>query len=263
MLKTLKKIENLGQDSINLCDSLGKSLILLYRAIYSKFLLENNCFLLIKQIYKYGVLSLFIIIASGTFIGMILAFQAYTVFSKIQSETIIGQFIALCLLRELAPVITALLFAGRSGSSMTAEIGLMKSSEQLSSMEMIGVDPVKYVISPMLWGSFISVPILFFIFCVVGVYGGAFIAISCLSVDSGSFWSEMQASITLQGDITKGLIKSIVFGIVISWISVYQGWNCIPTSEGVGKATTKAVVYSSLTVLGLDLLLTALMFGDI
>jgi phospholipid/cholesterol/gamma-HCH transport system permease protein len=263
MLKTFKKIENLGQDFIDLCNSLGESLILLYRAIYSRFLFENSCSLLAKQIYKSGILSLFIISASGIFVGMILAFQGYTVFSKIQSETIIGQFIALCLIRELAPVIAALLFAGRSGSSMAAEIGFMKSSEQLSSMEMIGVDPVKYIISPMLWGGVISMPILFFIFCVVGIYGGAFIAITCLSVDYGAFWSEMQATITFSGDIVKGLIKSIVFGIVISWISVFQGWSSIPTAEGVGKSTTKAVVYSSLTVLGLDLILTALMFGDI
>ena len=180
--------------------------------------------LLVKQLYAVGVLSLAIIVVSGLFIGMVLGLQGYTILSDYGSEAAIGQMIALTLVRELGPVVTALLFAGRAGSALTAEIGLMKATEQLSSMEMMGVDR--------------------------------------LGVFEGSFWGNMQSSVDFVDDVLNGVIKSVVFGFVCAWIAVYQGYDCVPTSAGISSATTKTVVYSSLAVLGLDFVLTAVMFGD-
>jgi phospholipid/cholesterol/gamma-HCH transport system permease protein len=170
--------------------------------------------------------------------------------------------VALTLLRELGPVVSALLFAGRAGSALTAEIGNMKSTEQLSSLEMIGVDPLKYIVAPRLWAGFISLPLLSAIFSVVGIWGGAMVAVDWLGVYDGSFWSTMQNSVQM-ADVINGMIKSLVFAFVVTWIAVFQGYDCDATSEGISRATTRTVVYASLAVLGLDFLLTALMFGDI
>ena len=219
--------------------------------------------LLVKQLYAVGVLSLAIIVVSGLFIGMVLGLQGYTILSDYGSEAAIGQMIALTLVRELGPVVTALLFAGRAGSALTAEIGLMKATEQLSAMEMMGVDPLKRVITPRLWAGMIAMPILALIFSTVGIWGGAFVAVDLLGIDGGSYWGNMQASVVFYEDVIKGLIKSCVFGMVITWIAVYQGYDSVPTSEGIGKATTQTVVISSLAVLGLDFVLTAVMLGGI
>jgi len=170
--------------------------------------------------------------------------------------------VALTLLRELGPVVTALLFAGRAGSALAAEIGNMKSTEQLSSLEMIGVDPLKYIIAPRLWAGFISMPLLSAIFTVVGIWGGAMVAVDWLGVHEGSYWGNMQANVLFQSDVLNGVIKSLVFAVVVTWIAVFQGYDCEPTSEGISRATTRTVVYASLAVLGLDFVLTALMFGD-
>ena len=171
--------------------------------------------------------------------------------------------VALTLLRELGPVVTGLLFAGRAGSALTAEIGNMKSTEQLSSLEVIGVDPLKFIIMPRLWAGFISMPLLAAIFTVVGIWGGALVAVDWLGVYEGSYWGNMQHSVEFHSDVMNGVIKSIVFAIVVTWIAVFQGYDCEPTSEGISRATTCTVVYASLAVLGLDFILTALMFGDL
>jgi phospholipid/cholesterol/gamma-HCH transport system permease protein len=218
--------------------------------------------LLLKQIYSVGVLSLVIVVVSGLFIGMVLGLQGYTILSDFGSESAIGQLVALTLVRELGPVVTALLFAGRAGSALTAEIGLMKATEQLSSMEMMGVDPLRRVIAPRLWAGFLSMPILALVFSMVGILGGMLVGVEWLGVFEGSFWGNMQASVDFRDDVLNGVIKSVVFGFVCAWIAVYQGYDCVPTSAGISSATTKTVVYSSLAVLGLDFILTAVMFGN-
>lgn len=218
--------------------------------------------LLLKQLYSVGVLSLAIIVVSGLFIGMVLGLQGYTILSDFGSEAAIGQMIALTLVRELGPVVTALLFAGRAGSALTAEIGLMKATEQLSSMEMMGVDPLRRVIAPRLWAGFIAMPVLAIIFSMVGIWGGMLVGVEWLGVFEGSYWGNMQASVDFRNDVVNGVIKSVVFGFVCAWIAVYQGYDCVPTSAGISSATTKTVVYSSLAVLGLDFVLTAVMFGN-
>jgi len=158
--------------------------------------------------------------------------------------------------------VTALLFAGRAGSALTAEIGLMKATEQLSSMEMMGVDPLRRVVAPRLWAGFLAMPVLAMIFSVVGIWGGMLVGVEWLGVFEGSFWGNMQSSVDFVDDVLNGFIKSVVFGFVCAWIAVYQGYDCVPTSAGISSATTKTVVYSSLAVLGLDFVLTAVMFGD-
>lgn len=218
---------------------------------------------LIKQVYAIGVRSLSIIIVAGFFVGMVLGLQGYTILSDFGSEAALGTMVSLTLLRELGPVVTALLFAGRAGSALTAEIGLMKATEQLSAMEMMGVDPLKRVITPRLWGGFIALPILAALFSVVGIWGGAYVGINLLGVDEGAYWGNMQASVEFYDDVIKGVIKSLVFGLVVTWVAVYQGYDSIPTSEGISKATTQTVVVASLAVLGLDFILTAIMFGGV
>jgi phospholipid/cholesterol/gamma-HCH transport system permease protein len=261
--KTLQgRVQLLGRAGIDVLAALGRSVVFLLRAMFGRGGAGSAWQLLVKQLYSVGVLSLAIIVVSGAFIGMVLSLQGYSILSKYGSEEAVGQMVALTLLRELGPVVTALLFAGRAGSALTAEIGNMKSTEQLSSLEMIGVDPLKYVIAPRLWAGFISMPLLAIIFSVVGIWGGAMVAVEWLGVYEGSFWSGMQRSVDFTGDVLNGVVKSIVFAFVVTWIAVFQGYDCEPTSEGIGRATTRTVVYASLAVLGLDFILTALMFGD-
>lgn len=219
--------------------------------------------LIIQQLYSIGVKSMLIIAVSGLFIGMVLGLQGYTILVDFGSEQSVGQMVALSLVRELAPVVTALLFAGRAGSALTAEIGLMKATEQLASLEMIGVDPLRRIVAPRLWAGFISMPILSMIFALVGIYGGALVGVEWLGIYSGSFWSNMQASVDFTDDVLNGVIKAIVFGLVVTWIAVYQGLESTPTSEGISQSTTRTVVYASLSILALDFVLTALMFGDV
>jgi len=250
-----------GRSGLEFCSALGRSGLFLLRSIVGLPLSLQGLQLLAKQIYKVGVLSLIIIIVSGLFIGMVLGLQGYNILVDYGSEQAVGQMIALTLVRELGPVVTALLFAGRAGSALTAEIGLMKATEQLTSMEMMGVDPLRRVIAPRFWAGFISMPILALIFSAVGVWGGMLVSVDWLGVFEGAYWSNMQGSVDFQADVMNGLIKAFVFGFVCTWIAVFQGYDLIPTSEGISSATTKTVVYSSLSVLGLDFLLTAVMFG--
>jgi phospholipid/cholesterol/gamma-HCH transport system permease protein len=210
-----------------------------------------------------GVLSLVIIVISGLFVGMVLGLQGYTTLVKFGAEQALGQLIALSLVRELGPVVSALLFAGRAGSALTAEIGLMKTTEQLSSMEMLGVDPLRRIIAPRFWAGQISMPLLALIFSCVAIYGGHMVGVIWLGVDDGAYWANMQSSVDFYDDVVNGIIKSVVFGTVVTWIALYQGYRCPPTSEGIAKATTQTVVYSSLAILGLDFILTAVMFGGL
>lgn len=258
----LDRIALLGRAGLDVLAALGRSTIFLVHALFGRSGLRNGLALLMKQLYAVGVLSLAIIVVSGIFIGMVLALQGYNILSSYGSEQAVGQMVALTLLRELGPVVTALLFAGRAGSALAAEIGNMKSTEQWSSLEMIGVDPLKYIIAPRLWAGFISLPLLTLIFNVVGIWGGAMVAVDWLGVYEGSYWVNMQNSVDFRSDVLNGVIKSLVFALVVTWIAVFQGYDCEPTSEGISRATTRTVVYASLAVLGLDFILTALMFGD-
>ncbi|QEY61396.1 lipid asymmetry maintenance ABC transporter permease subunit MlaE [Metapseudomonas lalkuanensis] len=258
----LERIRLLGRSGLDVVEALGRSTLFLMHALFGRTGVGQGFHLLVKQLYAVGVLSLAIIVVSGIFIGMVLALQGYNILVDYGSEQAVGQMVALTLLRELGPVVTGLLFAGRAGSALTAEIGNMKSTEQLSSLEMIGVDPLKYIIAPRLWAGFISMPLLAMIFSVVGIWGGAMVAVDWLGVYEGSFWSNMQSSVQFTEDVLNGVVKSVVFAFVVTWIAVFQGYDCEPTSEGISRATTKTVVYASLAVLGLDFILTALMFGD-
>jgi phospholipid/cholesterol/gamma-HCH transport system permease protein len=258
----LERIRLLGRAGLDVLAATGRAVLLLLQSLLGRSRAGKGRQLLVKQLYSVGVLSLPIILVSGLFIGMVIALQGYNILVTYGSEQAVGQMVALTLLRELGPVVSALLFAGRAGSALTAEIGNMKSTEQLSSLEMIGVDPLKYIVAPRLWAGFISLPLLSAIFSVVGVWGGAMVAVDWLGVYDGSFWSNMQNSVQM-ADVVNGMIKSLVFAFVVTWIAVFQGYDCDATSEGISRATTRTVVYASLAVLGLDFLLTALMFGDI
>jgi phospholipid/cholesterol/gamma-HCH transport system permease protein len=257
----IEQVRRVGESGIGVLAALGRATLFLFHSLFGPSGLDNRFALLVRQLYSVGVLSLAIVVVSGIFIGMVLALQGYSILSSYGSEQAVGQMVALTLLRELGPVVTALLFAGRAGSALAAEIGNMKSTEHLSSLEMIGVDPLKYIIAPRLWAGFISLPLLTVIFNVVGIWGGAMVAVDWLHVDGGSFWANMQSAVEFREDVVNGLIKSVVFGAVVTWIAVFQGYDAAPTSEGISAATTRTVVYSSLAILGMDFLLTAVMFG--
>ncbi len=216
--------------------------------------------LVLKEMFAAGVLSLVIIVVSGLFVGLVLGLQGYETLVDYASEQKLGTLVALSLLRELGPVVTALLFAGRAGTSITAEIGLMKATEQLTAMDMMAVNPMARVVAPKFWGGFLAMPLLAAIFSAVGVFGGYLIGVVFLGVDDGAFWSQMQAGVDLRDDVLNGVIKSIVFGAAVTTIAVFEGYDCEPTAEGVARATTRTVVISSLTVLGLDYILTSFMF---
>ena len=213
------------------------------------------------QVFFLGNYSFVIIAVSGLFMGFVLGLQGYYTLNRYGSEQALGLLVALSLTRELGPVVTALLFAGRAGTSLTAEIGLMKAGEQLSAMEMMAVDPLSRVLAPRLWGGIIAMPILAAIFSAVGILGGYLVGVQLIGVDSGAFWSQMQGGVDVIKDIGNGVIKSVVFGIAVTFIALYQGFESKATPEGVSLATTRTVVISSLTVLALDFLLTAVMFS--
>jgi phospholipid/cholesterol/gamma-HCH transport system permease protein len=209
-----------------------------------------------RQIFNSGALSLVTIMLSGLFVGMVLGLQGYQLLRNFGSEDSLGTAAAIGLLRELGPVITALLFAGRAGTALASEIGLMRATDQLSAMEMMAVDPIRYVVVPRFLGGVIAMPMLSLIFSVIGLYGAQLVGVQLMGVDSGSFWSQMQATVVLR-DISQGLVKSVSFGIACSLIAVYQGYYAAPTAEGVGLATTRTVVTSAVVVLFLDYLLTS------
>jgi len=216
--------------------------------------------LTLREIYFAGVLSLIIILVSGLFVGMVLALQGYETLQRYGSSEALGILVALSLVRELGPVVAGLLFASRAGSAITAEIGLMKATEQLSAMEMMAVDPVARVVAPRFWGGVISMPLLAALFSAMGIFGGYLVGVQLIGVDPGAFWSQMQAAVEWDKDIINGVIKSVVFGFAVTWIAVFEGYDAVPTAEGVSRATTRTVVFSSLAILALDFVLTALMF---
>ena len=216
--------------------------------------------LTVKELYFTGVMSLIIILVAGLFVGVVLGLQGYEILKRYGSESALGTLVALSLLRELGPVLAALLFAGRAGSAMTAEIGLMKASEQLAAMDMMAVSPLARVVAPRFWAGVISMPILSMIFSAMGVFGGYLVGVVYIGVDEGSFWSQMQASVDFQHDVLNGVFKSFVFGVAVTVISLFEGFDAPPTAEGVSRATTRTVVQSSLVILLLDVVLTAFMF---
>ncbi|NDV89632.1 lipid asymmetry maintenance ABC transporter permease subunit MlaE [Alteromonas sp. 345S023] len=252
--------QSIGASTLAKMSAVGRAAIMLFGALFALPRLKNVP-LTIKQVYVVGVQSLLIIVVSGLFIGMVMALQGYTILVDYGAEGSLGPMVALSLLRELGPVVTALLFAGRAGSALTAEIGLMKATEQLSSLEMMAVDPLRRVVAPRFWAGIVSMPMLALIFSAVGILGGHLVGVDWLGVDAGSYWSIMQSTVDWQQDVINGVIKSLVFALVVTWIAIFKGYDSIPTSEGISKATTQTVVFSSLAVLGLDFVLTALMFG--
>ncbi len=258
----LERLQQLGRSGLDFFERLGRGHILFYYLITAIPSVVIRPRLIVQQVFSVGVLSLLIIVVSGFFVGMVLGLQGYNLLKDYGTESALGTMVALTLVRELGPVVTALLFAGRAGSALTAEIGLMKATEQLSGMEMMAVDPIKRVLAPRFLAGFISMPLLAAIFSAVGVMGGYFVGVGLLGVDEGAYWANMQSKVDLQDDIYNGVIKSLVFGVVVTWIAIFEGNDAVPTSEGVSRATTRTVVHSSLAVLGLDFILTALMFGE-
>jgi phospholipid/cholesterol/gamma-HCH transport system permease protein len=213
------------------------------------------------QIHFLGNHSLAIITVSGLFVGFVLGLQGYYTLQRYGSSEALGLLVALSLVRELGPVITALLFAGRAGTSLTAEIGLMKAGEQLSAMEMMAVDPVRRILAPRFWGGVIAMPLLAAVFSAVGIIGGYVVGVMLIGVDPGAFWSQMQGGVDVWRDVGNGMIKSFVFGVTVTFIALLQGFEAHPTPEGVSRATTRTVVVGSLAVLGLDFVLTTMMFS--
>ncbi len=254
-------LARLGQSGIIFVRHLGRATVLLLHVLTSMGEVLRRPRLLLEQLFSVGVLTVLIIAVSGLFVGMVLSLQGYYILSQFAAEATLGVMVAASLVRELGPVVTALLFAGRAGSALTAEIGLMKATEQLSGLEMMAVDPVRRVLTPRFMAGFISMPLLAALFSALGVVGGWFVGVGLLGVDDGAWWGQMQARIDWNEDLLNGVIKSLVFGFACLWIAVFQGYNCVPTSAGVSRATTRTVVHSSLAVLALDFALTALMFN--
>src|SRR5512139_541080 len=245
-------LQQLGRSGLDAFERLGRASLLFFYILGGIPSVLPRLRLLVQQLFAVGVLSIVIILVSGLFVGMVLGLQLYNTLVDFGAEASLGPVVALTLVRELGPVVTALLFAGRAGSALTAEIGLMKATEQLSGMEMMAVNPVMRVIAPRFLAGVIAMPLLAALFSAIGIYGGQMIGVGLLGVDSGAFWSQMQNGVDFHEDIMNGVIKSIVFGVVVTWIAVFEGYDAVPNSEGVSRATNHTVVYSSLAVLGLD-----------
>ncbi len=259
----MASLAELGRFALDRLARLGRANLFLLQLLRALSFLFRRPGLLVKQLHAVGVLSLPIILVSGLFVGMVLGLQGYANLVDFGATSSLGTVVALSLIRELGPVLTALLYAGRAGSALTAEIGLMRATEQLASMQMMAVDPFPRVLAPRFLAGCIAVPLLTGIFTAIGILGGYLVAVVQLGVDGGSFWAQMQAKVQLFADIGNGVvIKSSVFGLVANWIALFEGYQAQPTSEGVSLATTRTVVDTSLAVLGLDFLLTALMFGE-
>jgi phospholipid/cholesterol/gamma-HCH transport system permease protein len=252
---------SLGRGVREWLDNLGYATRMLLNVLRVSGGLWRRLRLITDQIHFIGNYSLVIIAVSGLFVGFVLGLQGYYTLNKYGSEQALGLLVALSLTRELGPVVTALLFAGRAGTSLTAEIGLMKAGEQLSAMEMMAVNPLQRVIAPRFWAGVIAMPVLAAIFSAVGVLGGYIVGVKLIGVDEGAFWSQMQGGVDIWQDVANGVIKSVVFGFAVTFIALFQGYEAQPTPEGVARATTRTVVIASLAVLGLDFLLTALMFN--
>lgn len=260
MAAFLDVIRVVGHRSINAVWRIGMAT----RFFFLTLLYSGNSLrrfhLIIKELFSTGVLSLIIIVVAGLFVGMVLGLQGYETLRRYGSESALGSMVALSLVRELGPVVAALLFASRAGSAMTAEIGLMKATEQISAMEMMAVNPIARIVAPRFWAGVISMPLLAALFSAAGIFGGYFVGVIQIGVDDGSFWSQMQAAVDFRDDIMNGVLKSVVFGTVVTIIALFEGYDAPPTAEGVSGATTRTVVTSSLAILMLDFVLTAIMF---
>lgn len=255
-----KSLKAIGRRSINAVWRMGyASRFFVLTLIYSG-LSFRRFRLTVKEMFFSGVMSIIIIMVAGMFVGMVLGLQGYETLKRYGSESALGTLVALSLVRELGPVLAALLFASRAGSAMTAGIGLMKATEQISAMEMMAVNPIARLIAPRFWAGVFSMPLLASIFSVMGVFGGYVVGVVVIGVDEGSFWSQMQDAVDFQHDIMNGLIKSFVFGVAVTVIALFEGFDAPPTAEGVAGATTRTVVQSSLAILLLDFILTAFMF---
>jgi phospholipid/cholesterol/gamma-HCH transport system permease protein len=253
-------LRQLGAWALENVQRWGRSGLFLLSTLSASVLVLGRFSLVVHQVFAVGVLTLIIILVSGLFVGMVLGLQGYYTLVDFGAESSLGLVVALSLTRELGPVLTALLFAGRAGSALTAEIGLMKATDQLAAMEMMAVDPVQRVIAPRFLAGFLSMPLLAALFTAVGVWGGNLVGVGLLGVDSGVYWSAMQDGVDVYDDVLNGVIKSLVFGFMVTWIAVFEGYDAVPTSEGVSRATTRTVVNASLAVLALDFILTSLMF---
>jgi phospholipid/cholesterol/gamma-HCH transport system permease protein len=260
MLNPVTLVRKLGHATVERIWRLGFAA----RFMSAVFLYSGASFrrfpLTLREVYVSGVLSLLIILVSGLFVGMVLGLQGYETLQRFGSTEALGIMVALSLTRELGPVVAGLLFASRAGSSVTAEIGLMKATEQLKAMDMMAVNPIARVVAPRFWGGVISMPLLAALFSAMGVIGGWLVGVVFIGVDDGAFWSQMQAGVDFRYDIVNGVIKSFVFGIAVSLIAVFEGYDSVPTAEGVSRAITRTVVTSALTILALDFVLTSFMF---
>ncbi len=259
----MTSIRGLGRWVINSVLRLGRATVFLTATLLGVVLILRRFRLIVQQVFAVGVLTVLIIVVSGLFVGMVLGLQGYNTLVDFGAESSLGLVVALSLTRELGPVLTALLFAGRAGSALTAEIGLMKATSQLAGMEMMAVDPIERVMAPRFLAGFVAMPLLAAMFTAIGVLGGYLIGVGLLGVDSGVYWTSMQEGVDVYDDILNGVMKSVVFGFVVTWIAVFEGYDAVPTSEGVSRATTRTVVIASLAVLGLDFILTSLMFSEV
>jgi phospholipid/cholesterol/gamma-HCH transport system permease protein len=262
-MSVVDRLAMLGQWALDRLSALGSFVLLFFSLLSRMGPVLRRGRLIAAQTHFLGNHSLAIILVSGLFVGLVLGLQGYYTLRRYGSEEALGLLVALSLVRELGPVVTALLFAGRAGTALTAEIGLMKAGEQLSAMEAMAVDPLSRVLGPRLIGGALAMPILAILFSAVGVFGGWLIGVGMIGVDPGAFWSQMSEGLDFWDDLVNGIVKSVVFGLVVTQVALYMGYACKPTPEGVSRATTLTVVVGSLSVLGLDFILTALMFGGL
>jgi len=258
----VSSLRGIGSRVVNAVWRIGYATRFFLMTLYYSGLSFRRFRLTVREIFFSGVMSLIIIIVAGMFVGMVLGLQGYETLKRYGSESALGSLVALSLVRELGPVLAALLFASRAGSAMTAEIGLMKATEQISAMEMMAVNPIARVVAPRFWAGVISMPLLAAMFSAMGVFGGYVVGVVLIGVDEGSFWSQMQGAVDFRHDVMNGVIKSLVFGVAVTVISLFEGYDAPPTAEGVSGATTRTVVESSLAILMLDFMLTAFMFGE-
>lgn len=259
--RALDGLARLGRATLSQCEAWGYATRLLLRLVGQGPKVLRKWVWVRDQIHFLGNYSLSIVLVSGLFVGFVLALQGYYTLQRYGSAEALGLLVALSLVRELGPVVTALLFAGRAGTSLTAEVGLMKRDEVLAYMEMTAIDPVARVLAPRFWAGALVMPLLASLFSAIGILGAWLVGVVMIGIDSGSFWSQMQSGVDVFQDVANGLIKSVVFGVAVSFIALLQGFEAQPTPEGVSRATTRTVVMASLTVLGLDFVLTALMFS--
>jgi phospholipid/cholesterol/gamma-HCH transport system permease protein len=255
--------QRVGEISLDVMRSLGHNATFFAELMKSMPAALRRFFLVVAQIHAIGNYSLVIIVASGTAVGFVLGLQGYYTLSRYGAAESLGLLVALSLVRELGPVVTALLFAGRAGTSLTAEIGLMKAGEQLAAMEMMAIDPKQRVLAPRFVGGIIAMPLLAAMFSAVGIFGGYIVGVLMIGIDAGQFWSQMQGGVDVLDDVGNGIVKSFVFGVACTFVALYQGYEAQATPEGVAKATTRTVVISSLAILMLDFVLTALMFSSL